>query len=102
MRVHDVMVRPVVTVSTDTPVRRAAVTLTERGFAALPVLDHQQRLAGVLTSGDGASCRQIGTRCDRVRGGADAVGSRGCARCRSSTQKARCRACSAEGGTRCG
>ncbi|MDV7101303.1 CBS domain-containing protein [Gordonia amicalis] len=52
MRVHDVMVRPVVTVSTDTPVRRAAVTLTERGFAALPVLDHQQRLAGVLTSGD--------------------------------------------------
>ncbi|WP_054812581.1 CBS domain-containing protein [Nocardia arizonensis] len=52
MRVHDVMVRPVVTVGEDTPVRVAAVTLSERGFAALPVLDRDQRLAGVLTSGD--------------------------------------------------
>ncbi|UGT67813.1 CBS domain-containing protein [Nocardia gipuzkoensis] len=52
MRVHDVMVRPVVTVNEDTPVRVAAVTLSERGFAALPVLDREQRLAGVLTSGD--------------------------------------------------
>ncbi|MGY1947691.1 CBS domain-containing protein [Nocardia asiatica] len=52
MRIHEVMCRPVVTVYTDTPVRVAAVTLAERGFAALPVLDRDQRLAGVLTSGD--------------------------------------------------
>ncbi|WP_228789065.1 CBS domain-containing protein [Nocardia cyriacigeorgica] len=38
MRVHEVMCRPVVTVYADTPVRVAAVTLAQRGFAALPVL----------------------------------------------------------------
>ncbi|ANS32038.1 CBS domain pair family protein (plasmid) [Rhodococcus opacus] len=52
MRVHEVMCRPVVTVYDDIPVRVAAVTLAERGFAALPVLDRDQRLTGVLTSGD--------------------------------------------------
>ncbi|MBF6353784.1 CBS domain-containing protein [Nocardia higoensis] len=52
MRVHDVMCRPVVTVNEDTPVRVAAVMLTDHGFAALPVLDRDQRLVGVLTSGD--------------------------------------------------
>ncbi|MGV9840277.1 CBS domain-containing protein [Nocardia niigatensis] len=52
MRIHEVMCRPVVTVYADTPVRVAAVTLAERGFAALPVLDRDQRLVGVLTSGD--------------------------------------------------
>ncbi|WP_063052541.1 CBS domain-containing protein [Nocardia arthritidis] len=52
MRVHEVMCRPVVTVYADTPVRVAAVTLAQRGFAALPVLHRDQRLAGVLASGD--------------------------------------------------
>lgn len=52
MRVHEVMCRPVVTVYADSPVRAAAVTLAERGFAALPVLFRDQCLAGVLASGD--------------------------------------------------
>lgn len=52
MRVHEVMCRPVVTVYDDTPVRVAAVTLAQRGFAALPVLHRDQRLAGILASGD--------------------------------------------------
>ncbi|MBF6226575.1 CBS domain-containing protein [Nocardia abscessus] len=52
MRVHEVMCRPVVTVYDDIPVRVAAVTLAQRGFAALPVLHRDQRLAGVLASGD--------------------------------------------------
>ncbi|GGN81433.1 CBS domain-containing protein [Nocardia rhizosphaerihabitans] len=52
MRVHEVMCRPVVTVYADIPVRVAAVTLAQRGFAALPVLHRDQRLAGVLASGD--------------------------------------------------
>ena len=52
MRVHEVMCRPVVMVDADVPVRVAAVTLAQRGFAALPVLDRDQRLAGVLASGD--------------------------------------------------
>ncbi len=42
MHVYEVMVRPVVTVSEDTPVRVAAVTLAQRGFAALPVLDRDK------------------------------------------------------------
>ena len=52
MRVQDVMSRPVVAIDEDTPVRVAAVTLAEHGFAALPVLTGDGQLAGVLTSGD--------------------------------------------------
>lgn len=52
MRARDVMQRPVATVGRDAPVAEAAVPLAEQGYAALPVLDHRDRLVGMLTSGD--------------------------------------------------
>jgi CBS domain-containing protein len=52
MRVEDVMQNPVTTVRQSTSVRMATIPLAEHGFAALPVVDDQDRLVGMLTSGD--------------------------------------------------
>ncbi|MGH3677771.1 MAG: CBS domain-containing protein [Mycobacterium sp.] len=52
MRVCDVMQRPVTKVRQTDQAKQAVVTLTERGFAVLPVIDRDDRLVGVLTSGD--------------------------------------------------
>jgi CBS domain-containing protein len=49
---RDVMTRPVVTVRPATPVRAAAALLSERGFTALPVVDDEGRLAGIVTEAD--------------------------------------------------
>ncbi|WP_454198637.1 CBS domain-containing protein [Nocardia sp. Marseille-Q1738] len=46
------MQRPIIAVRHNTTAREAALTLTELGYAALPVLDQDDRLVGVLTSGD--------------------------------------------------
>ncbi|WP_433633804.1 CBS domain-containing protein [Nocardia sp. CA-120079] len=48
----DVMQRPVVTVRHGDSVRAAAIPLADYGFAAIPVVDDQDRLVGMLTSGD--------------------------------------------------
>jgi CBS domain-containing protein len=52
MLVRDVMSRPVVTVQPDTPIRAAAARLTGRGFTALPVVDGDGELVGVVTEAD--------------------------------------------------
>ncbi len=52
MQVCEVMQRPIIAVRHNTTAREAALTLTELGYAALPVLDQDDRLVGVLTSGD--------------------------------------------------
>ncbi|MEU1998030.1 CBS domain-containing protein [Nocardia gamkensis] len=46
------MQRPIVAVRHDKTAREAALMLAELGYAALPVLDQDERLIGVLTSGD--------------------------------------------------
>ena len=51
-RVRDVMVRNVVTVTPDTSVQQAARLLLKQRFNCLPVVDEQNVLCGVLTSGD--------------------------------------------------
>jgi CBS domain-containing protein len=52
MLVRDVMTSPVVSVQPTTPVRAAAALLTERGFTALPVLDGDGDLVGIVTEAD--------------------------------------------------
>lgn len=52
MRARDVMSRPVVTVLPETRVKYAANLLATRGFTALPVVDDDDRLIGIVTEAD--------------------------------------------------
>jgi CBS domain-containing protein len=52
MRASDIMTSPVVTVRTGTPVKEAAALLAARGFTALPVVDADARLVGIVTEAD--------------------------------------------------
>jgi CBS domain-containing protein len=52
MRARDIMTSPVITVRPDTSIKAAAAILAERGFTALPVVDDDERLIGVVTEAD--------------------------------------------------
>jgi len=52
MRARDVMSAPVVTVTTETLVKDAAKLLIDRDFTALPVVDEDDRLIGIVTEAD--------------------------------------------------
>ncbi|MGY1607819.1 MULTISPECIES: CBS domain-containing protein [unclassified Geodermatophilus] len=52
MQVRDVMTRDVVTVGPHTAVRYAAEVMAGRGFAALPVVEDDDRLVGVVAEAD--------------------------------------------------
>jgi CBS domain-containing protein len=52
MRAHDIMTRPAVTVTPDVPIREAAALLVSHGFTALPVVDADQRMVGIVTDTD--------------------------------------------------
>ncbi|WP_433683559.1 CBS domain-containing protein [Nocardia sp. CA-119907] len=52
MRMCEVMQRPIVAVRHNNAAREAALMLAESGYAALPILDQDDRLIGVVTSGD--------------------------------------------------
>jgi CBS-domain-containing membrane protein len=52
MRTRDVMSSPVVTVSPDTPLKDVAATLVERGINAVPVVDGDDRLVGIVSEAD--------------------------------------------------
>lgn len=52
MRAEDLMTRSVVTVRPGTPAKEAARLLVDRGFTALPVVDDEDRLLGVVTEHD--------------------------------------------------
>ncbi|MEU6641551.1 CBS domain-containing protein [Saccharomonospora sp. NPDC046836] len=52
MLAGQIMTERVVTVSPDTPVKRATKLLAEHGFSALPVLDDDERLVGIVTEAD--------------------------------------------------
>ncbi|MGV9544254.1 CBS domain-containing protein [Nocardia beijingensis] len=52
MQVREVMRRPVTIVRREDTAREAALMLAELRYAALPVLDGDDRLIGMLTSGD--------------------------------------------------
>ena len=52
MRARDVMSAPVVTVTPEDTVKYAANLLASRGFTALPVVDDDERLIGIVTEAD--------------------------------------------------
>lgn len=52
MRAKDLMSRPVVTAGPGDPVHDAAALLAEHGFSALPVVDDDGVLVGILTEAD--------------------------------------------------
>jgi CBS domain-containing protein len=52
MRARDIMTSPVITVRTSTTVKEAASLLAARGFTALPVVDDDDRLIGIVTEAD--------------------------------------------------
>jgi CBS domain-containing protein len=61
MKAADVMVRDVVTVHPDTDVADAIKLLAERDLSALPVIDAQGRLVGILSEADLVHRVEIGT-----------------------------------------
>ncbi|SDI14190.1 BON domain-containing protein [Actinokineospora alba] len=52
MKVRDVMTRPVLAVRPDTPLREVITQLTERGFSALPVVDDDSQVVGIVGESD--------------------------------------------------
>lgn len=52
MRARDIMTSPVITVRPGTTVQDAAALLAGRGFTALPVVDDDDRLIGIVTEAD--------------------------------------------------
>src|SRR6478672_5623265 len=52
MQAREVMSRPAVTVSTTTSIADAARVMITQGFTALPVLDGEDRLVGIVTEAD--------------------------------------------------
>lgn len=66
MYARDVLSRPVVTTRPETPLREAAALLTAHGFAALPVIDEEGRVVGMLSESDalaaGAEVRDVTVR----------------------------------------
>ncbi|MFB9905386.1 CBS domain-containing protein [Allokutzneria oryzae] len=52
MRARDIMTSPVICVRPETPVREAASVLTKNRFAALPVVDEDSRLVGIVAEAD--------------------------------------------------
>jgi CBS domain-containing protein len=52
MRARDIMTSPAITVRPEVPVRAAAALLVSHGFTALPVVDDDKRLIGIVTEGD--------------------------------------------------
>ena len=63
--VADIMSRNVVSVSPDTRVREIAETLVRNGISAVPVLDRERRLVGIVSEGDLVRRVEIGTERDR-------------------------------------
>jgi CBS domain-containing protein len=61
MQASDVMVREVVSVRPDTPVAEAIRLLTERDISALPVVDEQERLVGIISEADLLHRVELGT-----------------------------------------
>lgn len=62
--VEDVMTRQVVAIAADAPVRAAVERLIGREFRALPVIDGDGRVAGMVSSGDLVARGGLGARLD--------------------------------------
>jgi CBS domain-containing protein len=63
--VADIMTRDVISVSPDTRVRQIAETLVRNRISAVPVVDRERRLVGIVSEGDLLRRVEIGTERDR-------------------------------------
>ncbi len=61
MYARDILSRPVVTVRPKTPLREAIALLTEHGFAALPVVDDDEHVLGMLSESDALAAESAHT-----------------------------------------
>ena len=67
MRAHQIMTRPVITVTPDTTVVEAANTMLQRHVSGLPVVDTTGKLIGIISEGDFLRRSEIGTQRKRGR-----------------------------------
>ena len=61
MKVRDVMVSPVITVKPSSSVKEVAKTLIERRISAVPVVDDDGKLVGIISEGDLLHRSEAGT-----------------------------------------
>jgi CBS domain-containing protein len=67
MRAHQIMTRPVVTVSPEATIVEAANIMLQRHISGLPVVDSAGKLVGMVTEGDLIRRPEIGTQKKRGR-----------------------------------
>lgn len=67
MRAHQIMTRPVVTVSPETTIVEAANIMLQRHVSGLPVIDAAGKLVGIVSEGDFIRRSEIGTQRKRSR-----------------------------------
>jgi len=65
MQARDVMVSPVITVKSSSSVREVAKTFLERRISAVPVVDDQGKLVGIISEGDLMHRSEAGTERQR-------------------------------------
>ena len=61
MKTRDIMVSPVVTVKPDTTVRDVAKLFLERQISAVPVVDEQGKIVGIVSEGNLIHRAEAGT-----------------------------------------
>jgi CBS domain-containing protein len=67
MRAHQIMTRPVITVTPETTIVEAATTMLQRHISGLPVLDASGKLVGIVSEGDFIRRGELGTQRKRGR-----------------------------------
>jgi CBS domain-containing protein len=67
MRAHQIMTRPVITVTPKTTIVEAANTMLQRHVSGLPVVDAAGKLIGIISEGDFIRRSEIGTQRKRGR-----------------------------------
>ena len=67
MRAHQIMTRPVITVTPETTIVEAANMMLQRHVSGLPVTDAAGKLVGIVSEGDFIRRSEIGTQRKRGR-----------------------------------
>lgn len=67
MRAHQIMTRPVITVTPETTILEAANTMLQKHVSGLPVVDTSGKLVGIISEGDFIRRSEIGTQRKRGR-----------------------------------
>jgi CBS domain-containing protein len=67
MRAHQIMTRPVITVTPETTIVEAANTMLQKHISGLPVVDAAGKFAGIISEGDFIRRSEIGTQRKRGR-----------------------------------